>query len=69
MEMFTNYFIPSRNVVFQRLKLLSYSLQEDQQVDNYLTELKTLASACHLADQEEILVRDRLVLGSEKNRY
>ncbi|GBL99711.1 Uncharacterized protein K02A2.6 [Araneus ventricosus] len=62
-EMFTNYCIPRRNVVFERFKFFSCSQQEGQQVDNYLTELKTLASTCDFGDQEEGLIRDRVVLG------
>ncbi|GBM94531.1 hypothetical protein AVEN_193015-1 [Araneus ventricosus] len=61
--MFTNYCIPRRNVVFERFKFFSCSQQEGQQVDNYLTELKTLASTCDFGDQEEGLIRDRVVLG------
>ncbi|GBM97684.1 Uncharacterized protein K02A2.6 [Araneus ventricosus] len=63
LEMFTNYCIPRRNVVFERFKFFSCSQQEGQQVDNYLTELKTLASTCDFGDQEEGLIRDRVVLG------
>ncbi|GBO31589.1 hypothetical protein AVEN_151834-1 [Araneus ventricosus] len=65
LEMFTNYCIPRRNVVSsrnERFKFFSCSQQEDQQVDNYLTELKTLASTCDFGDQEEGLIRDRVVL-------
>ncbi|GBO23467.1 Transposon Ty3-I Gag-Pol polyprotein [Araneus ventricosus] len=63
LEMFTNYCIPRRNVVFERFKFFSCSQQEGQQVDNYLTELKTLASTCDFGDQEKGLIRDRVVLG------
>ncbi|GFU09506.1 retrovirus-related Pol polyprotein from transposon 17.6 [Nephila pilipes] len=41
----------------------AFNQQEGQQVDIYLTELKTLPSACEFGDQEEGLIRDRLALG------
>ncbi|GBM00549.1 hypothetical protein AVEN_77359-1 [Araneus ventricosus] len=61
--MFTNYCIPRRNVVFERFKFFSCSQQEGQQIDNCLTELKTLVSTCDLGEQEEGLIRDRVFLG------
>ncbi|GBM57644.1 hypothetical protein AVEN_225022-1 [Araneus ventricosus] len=63
LKMFTNYCIPRRNVVFERFKFFSCSQQGGQQVDNYLTELKTLASTCDFCDKKEELIRDKVVLG------
>lgn len=63
MEMFNDYCMPKKNVVFERFKFFSCTQQEGQQIDNYLTELKTLASTCSFGNQENDLIRDRLVLG------
>ncbi|XP_071044602.1 uncharacterized protein [Parasteatoda tepidariorum] len=52
-----------KNVVFERFKFFSCVQQEGQQVDSYLTELKTLASACGFGSQENDFIRDRLGLG------
>lgn len=63
MKMFGNYCSPRGNIVFERFKFFSCSQRENQPVENYITELKTLASSCEFGDQEEDLIRDRVVLG------
>ncbi|GBL80020.1 hypothetical protein AVEN_29038-1 [Araneus ventricosus] len=60
---FEEYCILCKNVVFERFKFFSCSQQEGQSVDVYLTQLKTLAASCEFGDQEESLIRDRVVLG------
>lgn len=65
MKMFTRYYILRRNVVVERFKLFSSSQQEGQEIDKYLSELKTLASTCEFGDQEERL----LFRGFVKTRF
>lgn len=66
-EKFTEYCTPRKNVVFERYKFFSCSQQEGQSVDNYTTQLKTLASTCEFEGQEDSLIRDRIVLGLRDN--
>lgn len=66
-QQFNDYCSPRRNVVFERYKFFSCVQQEGQNVDAYLTQLKTLASTCEFGDQEEGLIRDRIVLGIRDN--
>lgn len=60
---FTEYCVPRRNVVFERHKFFTCSQKEGQNIDAYVTELKTLARTCEFESQEESLIRDRVVLG------
>lgn len=59
---FKEHCVPRKNVVFERFKFFSCSQLEDQTVDVYLTQLKTLAAACEFGVQEDSLIRDRIVL-------
>ncbi|GFQ72377.1 uncharacterized protein TNCT_732071 [Trichonephila clavata] len=45
------------------LNFFSGSQKDGQQIDNYMTESKTLESACEFGNPEEGLIRDHLVLG------
>ncbi|GBN11897.1 hypothetical protein AVEN_263865-1, partial [Araneus ventricosus] len=44
-------------------KFFSCKQREGQTFDNYLTQLKTLVTTCDFGDQQESLIRDRMVLG------
>lgn len=63
LQKFEDYSVPRKNVVFERFKFFSCNQQEGQGVDAYVTQLKTLAAACEFDNQEETLIRDRVVLG------
>ena len=63
LKKFEDHCTPRRNEVFERYKFFTTSQQEGQTVDNYITKLKTLAAACEFGDQEDSLIRDRVVLG------
>ncbi|GFT99883.1 uncharacterized protein TNCV_749341 [Trichonephila clavipes] len=54
---------PRQNVVYERYKFFSCVPLEGQTIEAYVTQLKSLASTCEIAEQENGLVRDRIVLG------
>ena len=62
-DKFKEHCVPRKNVVFERYKFFSCTQLEGQTVDVYLTQLKTLASSCEFGEQEDSLIRDRIVLG------
>ncbi|XP_035226360.1 uncharacterized protein LOC118198719 [Stegodyphus dumicola] len=63
LKSFEDYCSPRQNVVYERYKFFSCSQQEGQTIECYVTQLKTLASTCEFAEQENGLIRDRIVLG------
>ncbi|GBL65032.1 Transposon Ty3-I Gag-Pol polyprotein, partial [Araneus ventricosus] len=63
LKKFEEYCSPRQNVVFERYKFFSCVQQEGQAIECYVTQLKTLASTCEFKEQENGLIRDRIVLG------
>ncbi|GBO08000.1 hypothetical protein AVEN_257529-1 [Araneus ventricosus] len=63
LQCFEEHCNPHQNVVFQRYKFFSCKQREGQTFDNYLTQLKTLVITCDFGNQQESLIRDRIVLG------
>ncbi|GBO31314.1 hypothetical protein AVEN_94970-1 [Araneus ventricosus] len=57
-----------QNVVYERYKFFSCVQQEGQAIECYVTQLKTLASTCEFEEQENVLIRDRIVLGIRDSR-
>jgi hypothetical protein len=66
MKKFEDYCIPLTNVVFERYRFFSRIQQEGETIDEYLTSLRLLIKSCEfatVADIEESLLRDKLVMG------
>ncbi|GFT02204.1 transposon Tf2-9 polyprotein [Trichonephila clavipes] len=63
LQKFEEYFSPRQNVVYESYKLFSCVQLEGQTIETYVTQLKILASTCEFAEQENGLIRDRIVLG------
>lgn len=59
---FSDYCQPRKNVIFQRFKFGSCVQKEGQSFDEFVTELKTLASTCEYKEEDN-MVRDRIVFG------
>ncbi|GFW99796.1 transposon Tf2-9 polyprotein [Trichonephila clavipes] len=49
--------------VYERYNFFSCVQLEGQTIETYVTQLKTLASTCEFAEQENGLIRDLIVLG------
>ncbi|GFS43632.1 transposon Ty3-G Gag-Pol polyprotein [Nephila pilipes] len=67
LQKFEDYWSPRQNVVYERYKFLSCVQLEGQTIESYVTHLKTLASTCEFAEQENGLIRDCIVLGIYKD--
>ena len=57
------YFIPRRNVIFERAKFNQRQQMEAETVDNFITDLYNLAEYCEYGALRDEMIRDRLVVG------
>ena len=62
LDKFDLYCTPRKNEVFERHKFFTRIQGERESVDTFVTNLKTLARTCDFGDQNEKLIRDKLVL-------
>ena len=60
---FEGHFIIKRNVIFERARFNMRVQTEGESVDNFITDLYTLAEFCDFSDLRDELIRDRIVLG------
>ncbi|KAG1649800.1 putative phosphoenolpyruvate synthase [Nymphon striatum] len=58
-----NYFIPKRNIIFERAKFNGRSQAQGENVEPFVRALYNLAEFCEFGDQKEEHIRDRLVIG------
>lgn len=62
-ERFERYFIPRRNVIYERARFNLRSQMEHESVEEFITEVHRLAGTCDFGSLKEELIRDRLVVG------
>ena len=60
-----DYFLPKRNVVYERYVFNSCIQTPEETVDGYVNRLRKLASSCQFGTLTEEMIRDRLVIGIE----
>ena len=67
---FEDYCLPKKNVVVERRKFLRKNQHDDEAFDQYMTELKILASTCEFGELHDSLLTYKVVDGirSEKIR-
>ena len=58
-----DYFLPKRNVVYERYVFNSCIQTPEETVDGYFNRLRKLASSCQFGTLTEEMIRDRLVIG------
>ena len=63
LEQFDKYFIPRRNVIFERAKFGSREQAVDESVETYVRALYQLAEYCDFGVTKDDFIRDRLVIG------
>lgn len=63
LQEFEKYANPRKNVVYERFKFFSRKQGEGEAFDHYLTDVKKLSTTCEFGEQQESLIRDRIVLG------
>ena len=62
LDHFDTYCKPRKNTVYERYRFRCRDQVEDEAVDKWVKELKTIASNCEFADEEN-MIRDQLVFG------
>ena len=62
------YFIPKRNVIFERVQFNQRVQLEGENVDSFVTSLHKLAENCAFGTLHNELIRDRLVVGFRDHR-
>jgi hypothetical protein len=60
---FREYCSPKKNLTYERHKFNIRNHEENQSIDQYVTELRTLASTCEFENLKDGLIRDRIVCG------
>ncbi|XP_076296613.1 uncharacterized protein LOC143216916 [Lasioglossum baleicum] len=61
-EKFEEYVKPRVNIVIERHKFHTRRQQVNELFDSFLTDLRKLGKSCEFGDQEESLIRDRIVI-------
>ena len=56
-------FCPKKNVTYERFRFNSCEQTQGQCIEDYISELRKLASSCNYGDLEPELIMDRLVCG------
>ncbi|KAH7974664.1 hypothetical protein HPB49_017959 [Dermacentor silvarum] len=60
---FEAHYKPSENLTFNEFRFGSRDQQEGESFNDWLTELRILASRCEFGELEERLIRSRIILG------
>ena len=58
-----DYFIPQRNVIYERALFNSRKQEPGEPVEEFITALHTLVEYCDYGDLRDQMVRDRIVVG------
>ena len=62
LEKFETYFTPKTNVVLERFNFNKATPADGEQIESYLSRLRTLAKTCEYGDLANDLIRDRIVV-------
>jgi hypothetical protein len=65
---FKEYCTPRKNVVFERFQFWKITQTPGESIDSFVTSLRLRAKSCEFGDQEESLIRDRIVIGCSDTR-
>lgn len=60
---FEDYFIPTKNVTYERYLFFTRNKKETESYDTYVTNLRQLSSTCEFSTLVDSLIKDRLILG------
>lgn len=63
LDAFQKYFFPQINVIFERFKFNSRVQRQGEPIDDFITDLHSLAEKCNFQALKEELIRDRIVVG------
>ena len=64
----TKFYEPRHNIIFQRAKFNTRVQQHNEPIENFISDLHSLADKCDYADLKEQLIRDRLIVGMSNKK-
>ena len=62
-KQYDNYFVPQRNVIYQRTKFHQRAQLPGESTEAYIRNLRELAEFCNFKDKEDENIRDRFIAG------
>ena len=65
---FESHFIKRRNTIFERARFNRRVQQEGESVDDFITDLYSLAEHCQYGRLHDEMVRDRIVVGIKDSK-
>ena len=65
---FEEYCRPRKNVVYERYKFWSRDQIDDEPVDKWVKDLRIMAVNCEFNEQEDYMIRDKIVFGIRDGR-
>ena len=68
LQKFEEYCHPRKNTVYERYKFWCRNQSGDEAIDKWVKDLRTIAANCEFGDQENSLIRDKIVFGVRDNR-
>lgn len=63
-EVLKTYFIPQRNVLYERFMFNSAIQKPGEVIDEFVLRLRQLAESCEFEQLKDSLIRDRIVIGT-----
>jgi len=60
-EKLDEYFLPKRNIAFERHVFRQAKQEDSERLDNYVTRLRQLAETCDYEDNTDDMIRDQIV--------
>ncbi|XP_063955560.1 uncharacterized protein K02A2.6-like [Lytechinus pictus] len=63
LDKFEEYYMPKRNLTYERHGFFTRCQLEHESVDQYATELRSRAQSCEFSSLKESLIRDRIICG------
>ena len=66
-EKFKAYFIPKRNLTYERYVFFKRDQFESENIECYYAELRKLAMTCEFKDLKDSLIKDRIIIGMIDN--
>ena len=67
-QKFEQYCTPRKNLIVERHRFLTRNQEQSETIDQYVTELKTLATSCEWGDIKDDLICSRIVSGVVSTR-
>ena len=65
---FIDYCMPKKNLVYERFVFNTCNQNQGQTIDSYVTELRTKAQSCEYDELKDLLIRDRIVVGTNSTQ-